>query len=189
MRKRSAFVALLAAGSLVFAACGGDDADTTPTTVAPETTEAPSEPGDIVEVAVAAGSFTTLAAALGAANLVETLQGEGPFTVFAPTDEAFAALPEGLVEALLLPENVEILTQILLFHVVSGATVTSDLVTAGDVGMASGDAATIVIDGDTITIAGAEIVAVDVAAANGVIHVISSVMVPAGVDVAALLAD
>jgi uncharacterized surface protein with fasciclin (FAS1) repeats len=187
MRKRSAFVALLAAGSLVFAACGSDDADTTPTTVAPDTT-VPAETGDIVEVAVAAGSFTTLAAALGAANLVETLQSEGPFTVFAPTDEAFAELPEGLLKALLLPENVEILTQILLFHVVSGSTITSDLVTAGEVGMASGDAATIVIEGETITIAGAEIVAVDVAASNGVIHVISSVMVPAGVDVAALLA-
>ena len=189
MRKRSAFISLLAAGSLVFAACGNDDADTTPTTAAPVTTDAPAdEAGDIVAVAVGAGSFTTLAAALGAAGLVETLQGAGPFTVFAPTDEAFAALPDGLLDALLLPENAEILTKILLFHVVSGSTITSDMVAAGDVTMASGDVATIVIEGETITIAGAEIVAVDVAASNGVIHVIDSVMVPSDVDVAALLA-
>jgi uncharacterized surface protein with fasciclin (FAS1) repeats len=146
------------------------------------------EAGDIVAVATAAGSFNTLAAALEAAGLVETLQGEGPFTVFAPTDEAFAALPEGLLDALLLPENVEILTAILLFHVISGSEVTSDMVAAGDVEMASGAMATIVVDGETITIAGAPITAVDVQASNGVIHVISSVMVPADVDVAALLA-
>ena len=189
MRKRNTVIALVASASLIFAACGGDDDAVDTTTTVTETTEAPAgEPGDIVEVAVGAGSFTTLAAALGAAGLVETLQGEGPFTVFAPTDDAFAALPEGLLDALLLPENVEILTQILLFHVVSGAEVTSDLVTAGDVQMASGDTATIVIEGETITIAGAEIAAVDVAASNGVIHVISSVMVPAGIDVTALLA-
>jgi uncharacterized surface protein with fasciclin (FAS1) repeats len=189
MRKRSAFISLLAAGSLVFAACGSDDADTTPTTAAPVTTDAPAdEAGDIVAVAVGAGSFTTLAAALGAAGLVETLQGAGPFTVFAPTDEAFAALPDGLLDALLLPENAEILTKILLFHVVSGSTITSDMVAAGDVIMASGDVATIVVEGGTITIAGAEIVAVDVEASNGVIHVINSVMVPSDVDVAALLA-
>lgn len=179
MRKRNPIIALLAAGSLFFAACGDDEANTV------ETTEAPA--GDIVAVATAAGSFNTLAAALTAAGLVETLQGEGPFTVFAPTDEAFAALPEGLVEALLLPENVEILRDILLYHVVVGSKVTSDMVTAGDVAMANGDSATIVIDGATITIAGATISAVDVAASNGVIHVLNAVMVPAGIDVGALL--
>lgn len=196
MRTRNSVIALVASASLIFAACGGDDdADTTITTVAPETTvapdttDAPAGPGDIVEVAVGAGSFTTLAAALGAAGLVETLQGDGPFTVFAPTDEAFAALPEGLVDALLLPENIEVLTQILLYHVIIGAEVTSDLVSAGDVEMGSGDIASIVIEGETITIADAEIAAVDVDASNGVIHVISSVMVPAGLDVAALLGD
>lgn len=188
MNKRNTVIALVASASLILSACGGDD-ETTDTTVVTETTAAPAgEPGDVVEVAVAAGSFSTLAAALTAAGLVETLQGEGPFTVFAPTDDAFAALPDGLLDALLLPENVEILSQILLFHVVVGTEVTSDLVTAGDVQMASGDTATIVIEGETITIAGAEITAVDVASANGVIHVINSVMVPAGVDVTALLA-
>lgn len=182
MRKRNPIIALLAAGSLILAACGDDEAD------APTTTAAAAEVGDIVAVATAAGSFNTLAAALEAAGLVETLQGDGPFTVFAPTDEAFAALPAGLVDALLLPENVEILKDILLYHVVSGSTVTSDMVAAGDVAMANGKNATIVIDGDTITIAGSTITAVDVAASNGVIHVISAVMVPADVDVSALLA-
>lgn len=191
MRKHTPIVALLAAGSLLFAACGedGESADTTaPATSAPADTTAPAaEEGDIIEVATAAGSFNTLAAALTAAGLVETLQGDGPFTVFAPTDAAFAALPAGLVDALLLPENVEILKDILLFHVISGSEVTSDMVAAGDVTMASGDTATIVVDGSTITIAAAPISAVDVQASNGVIHVIDAVMVPADVDVTALL--
>lgn len=195
MRTRTPLIAMAVTASLVLAACG-DDGATTETTAAPETTEAaaettaaPAEAGDIIAVATEAGSFTTLAAALGAASLVETLQGEGPFTVFAPTDAAFAALPEGLVDALLLPENVEVLTDILLFHVIVGSEVTSDLVAAGDVEMASGDTATIVVDGSTITIAGAPISAVDVDASNGVIHVIDAVMVPADVDVEALLAS
>ncbi|MFM7251469.1 MAG: fasciclin domain-containing protein [Ilumatobacteraceae bacterium] len=191
MRKHTPIVALLAAGSLLFAACGedGESADTTaaPASSAADTTAPATEEGDIIAVATAAGSFNTLAAALSAAGLVETLQGEGPFTVFAPTDEAFAALPAGLVDALLLPENIEILKDILLFHVISGSEVTSDMVAAGDVTMASGDAATIVVDGSTITIAGAPISAVDVQASNGVIHVIDAVMVPADVDVTALL--
>ena len=191
MRKHTPIVALLAAGSLLFTACGedGESADTTaPATSAPADTTAPAaEEGDIIEVATAAGSFNTLAAALTAAGLVETLQGEGPFTVFAPTDAAFAALPAGLVDALLLPENIETLKAILLFHVISGSEVTSDMVAAGDVTMASGAAATIVVDGATITIAGAPISAVDVQASNGVIHVIDAVMVPADVDVTALL--
>ena len=191
MRKHTPIVALLAAGSLLFTACGedGESADTTaPATSAPADTTAPAaEEGDIIEVATAAGSFNTLAAALTAAGLVETLQGEGPFTVFAPTDAAFAALPAGLVDALLLPENIEILKDILLFHVISGSEVTSDMVAAGDVEMASGAMATIVVDGSTITIAGAPISAVDVQASNGVIHVIDAVMVPADIDVAALL--
>jgi len=198
MNKRKTIISLLATASLVLAACGDDETtDTTATTeAAAETTEAAAETteaaaadeGDIIAVATAAGSFNTLAAALGAAGLVETLQGEGPFTVFAPTDEAFAALPEGLVDALLLPENVDVLTDILLYHVISGSEVTSAMVAPGDVEMASGDTATIVVDGGTITIAGAEIIAVDVQASNGVIHVLGAVMVPADIDVSALLA-
>ena len=194
MRKSTPLIGLLAAGSLVLAACG-DDAESTPATEAATTvvettmaatTEAPAA-GDIVAVATEAGTFNTLVAAVGAAGLAETLQGEGPFTVFAPTDDAFAALPEGLVDALLLPENIEVLKQILLFHVISGSAVTSDMVAAGDVEMASGDMATIAVDGGTVTIADSTVTAVDVMASNGVIHVIDAVMVPAGVDVTALL--
>jgi uncharacterized surface protein with fasciclin (FAS1) repeats len=192
MRKYTSIIALLAAGSLVLAACG-EDGETTDTTMATETTmaggetTAPAAEGDIIAVATAAGSFNTLAAALTAAGLVETLQGEGPFTVFAPTDAAFAALPEGLVDALLLPENLETLKSILLYHVIAGSEVTSDMVAAGDVEMASGAMATIAVDGSTITIAGSPISAVDVQASNGVIHVIDAVMVPADIDVTALL--
>ena len=193
MRKSTPIIALAIAGSLVLASCASDESTAVTTTMAPAetmapTTDAPAEAGDIVAVATAAGNFTTLAAALGAAGLVETLQGEGPFTVFAPTDDAFAALPAGLVDKLLLPENIDILKDILLFHVIAGSEVTSDMVAAGDVEMASGDMATIVVDGSTITIAGAPISAVDVMASNGVIHVIDAVMVPSDVDVAALLA-
>jgi len=104
-------------------------------------------PGTIVEVAVAAGSFTTLAAALGAAGLVDTLQGEGPFTVFAPTDDAFAALPAGLVDALLLEENREVLAQVLTYHVVAGAVHAADVV-AGDVPTVEGSAITVTVDGE-----------------------------------------
>ncbi|MFM7871602.1 MAG: fasciclin domain-containing protein [Actinomycetota bacterium] len=190
MRKRTSLMALVAAGSLIFAACGED----TDTAEAPVTTEAATDEvsseteGYIIAFATTAGSFGTLAAALEAAGLVETLQGAGPFTVFAPNAAAFAALQAGLVAALLKPENVEILKQILLFHVISGSEVTSDMVAAGDVEMASGDTATIVVDGSTINIAGAPISSVDVQASNGVIHVIDAVMVPAGINVTALLA-
>jgi len=141
---------------------------------------------NIVEVAVEAGTFTTLAAALGAADLVATLQSEGPFTVFAPTDDAFAALPEGLVAALLLPENVDALKSILTYHVVSGQVHAAD-VTTGDVPTVEGS--TMAVDtSDGVVINGtAKVTATDIAASNGVIHVIDAVLVPAGVDAAALL--
>jgi len=123
---------------------------------------------------------------MSAAGLVTTLQGTGPFTVFAPTDAAFAALPPGLLDKLLLPANKEALKKILLFHVVSGSEIPSSKVAAGDVKMASGDSAKIVVSGSTITIADAKITSVDVDASNGVIHVIDKVMVPASVNVASL---
>jgi uncharacterized surface protein with fasciclin (FAS1) repeats len=118
--------------------------------------------------------------------LVETLQGEGPFTVFAPTDEAFAALPDGLLEALLLPENVDVLTSILTYHVVSGAVFAAD-VTTGDVATLEGS--NIAIDtADGVVLNGsATVTAADVEASNGVIHVIDAVILPPGLDVTALL--
>jgi uncharacterized surface protein with fasciclin (FAS1) repeats len=152
-----------------------------------ETPEVVEEgPGTIVDVAVEAGTFTTLAAALEAAGLVETLQGEGPFTVFAPTDDAFAALPEGVLDALLLPENLETLQAILTYHVVSGEVFAAD-VTTGDVPTVEGS--TIAVDtAEGVVLNGsATVTATDIEASNGVIHVIDAVIVPPGVDVTALL--
>ncbi|MFN3257721.1 MAG: fasciclin domain-containing protein [Ilumatobacter sp.] len=183
---------VLVAGVLAVTACGSDsnDADVVDTTAAEEAVEeeAAEEPGTIVDVAVGAGSFETLVAAVTAAGLVETLSGEGPFTVFAPTDEAFAALPEGLVEALLLPENVDALTAILTYHVL-GAEVPSSDVAPGAVATVQGEEITLSVDGETVMVNDATVVAVDVEASNGVIHVIDSVLVPPSIDPTALLAD
>jgi len=143
-------------------------------------------PGTIVDVAVGAGTFTTLVAAVQAAGLVDTLSGEGPFTVFAPTDEAFAALPDGLVEALLLPENLDILVQILTYHVVSGAVFSTD-VTTGDVASVEGSTIAVEVTDAGVTVNGANVTAVDIEASNGVIHVIDAVILPAGLDVTPLL--
>jgi hypothetical protein len=123
--------------------------------------------------------------ALQAAGLVETLQGPGPFTVFAPTDDAFAALPEGALDALLLPENKDALVKILTFHVVAGQVMAAD-VTAGDVPTVEGSNLTITTDGG-VKIFDANVTQADVLATNGVIHVIDQVLIPESVDVAALL--
>jgi transforming growth factor-beta-induced protein len=187
--------ATLVAASLFVAACGSDENDAaTDTTVAPaETTPAPAETtpaaaGDIVAVASSTDGFSTLVAAVTAAGLVETLQGAGPFTVFAPTDEAFAALPEGVLDALLLPENKETLAQILTYHVVSGKVMAAD-VTAGDVPSVEGSTIAVTVDGGKVMLNGsANVVATDVAASNGVIHVIDAVILPPGLDVSTLIA-
>jgi transforming growth factor-beta-induced protein len=146
----------------------------------PEPTAIPEpELSDIVDTAVADGRFTTLAAALGAADLVDTLKGEGPFTVFAPTDDAFAKLPEGTVESLLLPENLEQLKSILLYHVVSGKVMASDVVTLSSADTVSGEAVTIKVeDGKVYLNDTVEVIITDVEASNGVIHVIDSVLLP-----------
>ena len=142
--------------------------------------------GDIVAVASGNESFSTLVAAVGAAGLVETLQGAGPFTVFAPTNEAFAALPAGLVDALLLEENRETLVKILTYHVVGSKVMAAD-VASGDVATVEGSTLSVVV-ADGVTINGTSAVtATDVMASNGVIHVIDAVLVPADVDAAALL--
>jgi uncharacterized surface protein with fasciclin (FAS1) repeats len=143
--------------------------------------------GDIVAVASGNESFSTLVAAVGAAGLVETLQGAGPFTVFAPTNEAFAALPAGLVDALLLEENRGALTSILTYHVVGQKVMAADVAT-GDVPTVEGSMLSVVVaDGVRLNDA-ATVTATDVVASNGVIHVIDAVLVPAGVDAAALVA-
>ena len=138
-------------------------------------------PKDIVDTAVGAGTFKTLAAALGAADLVATLKGEGPFTVFAPTDEAFAKLPAGTVENLLKPENKDTLKEILLLHVVPGSVYAADVVKLKEAKTAGGKTVTISTDGGVKvgTATGlAKVVTTDIKAKNGVIHVIDAVILP-----------
>jgi len=134
----------------------------------------------IVATAVAAGSFKTLARALEAADLVKTLEGAGPFTVFAPTDEAFAKLPAGTVENLLKPENREKLRRVLTYHVVPGTLMASDVVKVQTAKAVSGDTITVQAQGGTVRVDAAHVTKTDVAASNGVIHVIDAVMLPKG---------
>jgi len=141
-----------------------------------EQQEQAAPPGTIVDIAVADGRFDTLVAALQAAELADTLQGNGPFTVFAPTDDAFAALPEGTVAALL--EDIPALTNILLYHVVAGDVRAADVVTLESAVTVQGDAVTISVDGDTVRINDALVVIVDIETSNGVIHVIDAVLLP-----------
>lgn len=177
---------LVMVGLLV--SCGSDDSDVAKTTVsmtqAPDS-EAPAEElQDIVTIASGNEDFSTLVAAVGAAGLVETLQGDGPFTVFAPTNAAFAALPAGLVDKLLLPENKDLLIKILTYHVVAAKVMSADVM-AGEVASVEGQNITITTD-DGVYVNGANVVAVDIEASNGVIHVIDAVILPPDVDVAAL---
>ena len=133
---------------------------------------------DIVDTAVAAGSFETLVAAVTAADLVETLKGEGPFTVFAPTDAAFAKLPEGTVESLLEPANKDKLVAVLTYHVLPGKVMSSDI--AGkSLEAETVEGSSVAIDAtDGVTVDGATVTTADIAASNGVIHVIDTVILP-----------
>ena len=133
---------------------------------------------DIVDTAVSAGSFTTLAAALQAADLVGTLKGNGPFTVFAPTDEAFAKLPKGTVETLLKPENKAKLQAILTYHVVPGSVSSADVVKLKSAKTVNGQSVSIQVANDAVRIDEAKVVKADIAASNGVIHVIDTVILP-----------
>jgi uncharacterized surface protein with fasciclin (FAS1) repeats len=133
---------------------------------------------DIVDTAVSAGNFKTLATALQAAGLVDTLKSEGPFTVFAPTDEAFAKLPAGTVDNLLKPENREKLAAILTYHVIPGATKAADVVGLKRVATVNGQSLTVSHTNSKVMIDGATIVATDIVASNGIIHVIDSVVLP-----------
>jgi uncharacterized surface protein with fasciclin (FAS1) repeats len=133
---------------------------------------------DIVDTAVEAGQFETLAAALTAAGLVETLKGPGPFTVFAPTDAAFSALPPGTVENLLLPENKEMLIDVLTYHVVSGNVSAADVQSMDEAQAVNGDMISIDATSDGVMVNDAHVTAADIAASNGVIHVIDKVILP-----------
>ncbi len=178
------------ASALLLAACAAPAANTPtpvpPPTEAPTPMPSPAQP-DIVDTAVSAGSFATLVSAVEAAGLVETLKGEGPFTVFAPTDEAFAKLPEGVLEALLQPENKDALTAILTYHVVAGKLMAADVTMMSSATTVQGGSLTIKVEGSTVSINDAKVVQADVEASNGVIHVIDSVLLPPDLDLSAIL--
>lgn len=133
---------------------------------------------DIVDTAVKAGSFNTLVAAVTAADLVDTLKSEGPFTVFAPTDEAFAKLPEGTVENLLKPENKEKLQAVLLYHVVPGKVTAAEVVKLSSAKTANDMDLAIMVDGSSVKVNEALVVQTDIMTSNGVIHVIDTVLIP-----------
>lgn len=160
---------------LAFGACAATPEGDSQTTAIP----AVVAEKDIVETAITADDFNTLVAAVQAADLVETLQGDGPFTVFAPTDAAFDALPAGTVEDLLKPENKDQLVAVLTYHVVPGKVMSSDLAgKALEAETVQGSTVSIDATGDGVTVDGASVVAADVDASNGVIHVIDAVILP-----------
>lgn len=190
--RRTAIAVVSIAAALTLSACSSssDEATTAETTSAAEEVEVMEEEagtGTIVDVASSTEGFSTLVAAVSAAGLVDTLNGEGPFTVFAPTDEAFAALPAGVLDALLLPENKDVLTQILTYHVVPGEVLAAD-VTDGEVATVEGQSVTL-STADGVTVNGAKVIQADVVTSNGVIHAIDAVLLPPGVDPAALIAQ
>ena len=133
---------------------------------------------DIVDTAVKAGSFNTLVAAVQAAGLAETLKGEGPFTVFAPTDDAFAKLPAGTLDDLLKPENKDKLAAILTYHVVSGKVMAKDVMTLKEAKTVNGQSVMVSMEADTVMIDNAKVVNADIECSNGVIHVIDTVILP-----------
>lgn len=133
---------------------------------------------DIVDIAADTDALSTLVAAVDAAGLVETLKSDGPFTVFAPTNEAFAALPEGTVESLLMEENRELLIEILTYHVIAGEVMSSDLSDGMTAETVNGDEVTISISNSGVMVDNASVVEADIEASNGVIHVIDAVIMP-----------
>ncbi len=176
--KRFSLIALLA--TLVLAACApAATPEPTPMpTPVPPTAEPTPAPKTIVDIAVEDGRFKTLVAAVQAAELVETLQSEGPFTVFAPTDDAFAKLPAGTLDELLKPENKQKLTDILLYHVVPGKVMAMDVTKLSEAETALGEKVMIKLDGDKVMINDAQVIITDIEASNGVIHVIDTVILP-----------
>lgn len=170
---RLASIVLVAAVSV--AACGGESSSS-PGAQTP--TSAASAKGDIVDTAASAGQFKTLIAAVQAAGLEETLRGQGPFTVFAPTDEAFAKLPAGTVESLLKPENKDKLKAILTYHVVSGNVPSTEAVKLTSAKTVNGKELKLDASSGTLKVDGASVVKADVFASNGVIHVIDAVVLP-----------
>lgn len=172
MIKAALFSALLLTSASAFAggcgSCSGHKASKAET----------SSSKDIVDTAVGAGQFGTLVAAVQAAGLVDTLKGDGPFTVFAPTDEAFAKLPEGTVENLLKPENKDQLIAVLTYHVVPGKVLAADVVKLDEAKTVQGGSVNIEVANGGVSVDGAAVVATDIETSNGVIHVIDTVILP-----------
>ena len=187
-----AVAAVAALAALPLAACGSSSTTTATSAPAAATTPAASSPassapaaaGTVVDVAATNPDFTTLVAAIKAAGLADTLSGPGPFTVFAPTNEAFAALPAGLVDKLMKPENKAVLAKILTYHVLASKVMAADV---KDGKVATVEGGTITIDTMSgVKVNDAKVLKTDIAASNGVIHVIDKVLVPADVDVTKL---
>lgn len=173
-------IAAVAFSAVALVACNNSTTETTETApeVVKEETVAPAAPKDIVDVAIGSPDHTTLVAAVTAAGLVETLKGAGPFTVFAPTNAAFSALPAGTVEGLLKPESKEALTGILTYHVVAGAVKAADLKDGQKVKTLQGEELTVTIKDGKVMINGANVTAADLAGSNGVVHVVDAVLMP-----------
>ena len=170
--------------AMAFVACGSSNSSSemasSSESAGAEEMAGEAESPDIVDTAVAAGSFNTLVAAVKAAGLVDTLKGDGPFTVFAPTDEAFGALPEGTVEDLLKPENKDRLVAILTYHVVPGDVRAADVVQLSSATTVQGADVSIATGDSGGSVGEANVVQTDIACSNGVIHVIDKVLIPEG---------
>jgi len=185
-RTRIALIGAIAAIAMFAAACSSDSSTTSAASSGTESMSSSAAPDTssmtITEIAASNPDFTTLVAAIEAAGLTETLSGEGPYTVFAPTNAAFDALPAGTLDTLLKPENKDQLAAILTYHVVAGEVMAAD-VTSGDVTTVNGADFTVSADGGTVTIKDgqgntAEVTTTDIVASNGVIHVIDAVLLP-----------
>ncbi len=181
MKRFTTILSVLLVAMFLVAACAPAATPTpapAPTAVPTATATPEPAPQDIVDIALADGRFTTLVAAAQAAELVDTLKGEGPFTVFAPTDDAFAKLPAGTIDELLKPENKQALTDILLYHVVSGKVMAADVVNLTNATTVLGKDVTVKVDMGNVYINDAQVIITDIEASNGVIHVIDTVILP-----------
>jgi uncharacterized surface protein with fasciclin (FAS1) repeats len=176
------FLTVLVLGSIMFVACNNAETKPTEPTAkedAPKTDSIkPEAPKDVVDIAIGSADHTTLVAAVKAAGLVETLKGAGPFTIFAPTNAAFNALPAGTVDGLLKPEKKADLTKILTYHVVSGSVKAADLKDGQKIKTLQGEELTVSIKDGKVKINGANVTTADLAGSNGVIHVIDAVLMP-----------
>jgi len=185
--KRLATFAAVAVLTLGAAACGGDEEDPAAAAATPAETQAPAETPtetpaaaeqDIVALAAGTPELSTLVSAVGAAELVETLQGDGPFTVFAPTNDAFSAVGQETLDELLAPEGKAQLTDILTYHVVPGELMAADLQDGQELETVQGGKLQVSVEGDTVRVGDATVVMADVDASNGVVHVIDAVLMP-----------